>query len=558
LESAVTSDLPLTASDAAAGLRAGVYTSVELTAAFLARADTVEPELGSYVTRFDDAALARARQADEWRSRGFDTGMYQGVPVGVKDVLAVAQGPTKANSRILDPAWGSGRQGPAVSRLERAGAVILGKQTTFEFATGYPDPGKTSALPRNPWDLRRTPGGSSAGTASGIAAGLVLAGLGTDTGGSIRIPAAWCGITGMKPTYGLVPKSGCVPLAYSLDHVGPLARSARDCAGLLAIIAGYDASDTACVDRPVDDYLGDLTGDLSGITIGVVRERHFPPGADPALGDLFDRALKVLKCLGAELVEVTLPLYEEVNWALWTMLTSEALAYHRNDLAARWLDYHELTRMNIVQGTLNSGADYVQSARIRRAAQRALSAVYSEVDLVVGPTIATAAPAIGATYEPKLTTRSDTIFTGYWNAVGNPALAIPMGFSDQGLPLSLQLAGRPFEDAMVLRAGDAYQRLTDWHRQRPPESQQSPRAVAPAPTPVAPAPTPAGTGAPGGSVVPDLLARAGLDPLEQEREVIEVVYANYRAGVDPLYAVPDIQYCDPAITFRAADADVDW
>jgi aspartyl-tRNA(Asn)/glutamyl-tRNA(Gln) amidotransferase subunit A len=461
-------ELPLTAADAATRLRAGELTSAELTSALLARADLLDPKTGTYVTRLDDYAMAQAEQADKDFANGIDKSPYQGVPIGIKDILAVAEGPTTANSLILDRGWGAGKQGPVVARLKAAGAVITGKLTTSEFAIGSPDPSKPFAVPRNPWDLERSPGGSSAGTGNGIASGLVLAGIGTDTGGSIRIPAAWNGVTGLMPTFGRVPKSGCVPLGYSLDHIGPLARSARDCAAMLGLIAGYHASDESCVDRPVDDYLGALSGDLSGMRVGVVRDHHFPEESDPALRGCFDAAVAELAGLGADIVEVTLPYYEEVSAALWVMLSAEAFAYHRGDLQDRWVDYYALTRTNVSRGALASAADYVQAARVRRVAQQELGKVFGTVDLIAGPTSAVGAPTTEDMSQPKTMDRFfKTIFTGYWDAVGNPALVVPMGFNEGGLPLSLQLAARPFEETQALRAGDAYQTVTDWHLRVP-------------------------------------------------------------------------------------------
>jgi aspartyl-tRNA(Asn)/glutamyl-tRNA(Gln) amidotransferase subunit A len=462
-------DMPVTVADAAEILRSGEMSSVELTTALLARADVIGPGTGTYVTRFDEYALGRAEQADKDFANGIDKGPYQGVPIGMKDILAVAHGPTTANSLILDPQWGAGRQGPVVNRLEAAGAVITGKVTTSEFAIGDPDPTKPFAIPLNPWDMTRSPGGSSSGAGNGIASGLFLAGIGTDTGGSIRIPAAWNGITGLMATYGRVPKSGCAPLGYSLDHIGPMARTARDCAAMLAIIAGYHPSDESCVDRPVDDYVASLTGDLSGLRIGVERAHHFPADADPALAPCFDAALSHLESLGASLIEVSLPRYDEVNAALLVMMSAEALAYHRGDLQARWFDYGNVTRNRVATGALSSAADYVQAARIRRLAQRELVDVFSQVDLVAGPTTSIGAP----TWLELADLRANGIwrtkcFTAYWDAVGNPALVVPMGFTGDGLPLSLQLAARPFEEAVALKAGDAYQSATDWHLRVPP------------------------------------------------------------------------------------------
>jgi aspartyl-tRNA(Asn)/glutamyl-tRNA(Gln) amidotransferase subunit A len=461
-------EIPMTVVEAAAKLRSGELTSVELTQAVQARADALDPQLGTYVTRLDDQALASAAAADADFAAGLDRGLFQGIPIGIKDILATAEGPTTANSLVLDREWGAGKNAPVVARLAGAGAVITGKTTTSEFACGFPDPTKPFAVPRNPWNLEHSPLGSSAGTGNGVAAGLFLAGIGTDTGGSIRSPASANGITGLKPTFGLVPKSGCVPLGYSLDHIGPMARSARDCAAMLAIIAGYDASDECSADRPVEDYVGALGGSLVGLRIGVERDHHFPDDADPALAGCFDQAVETLVSLGATTVEVSLPYYDEMRAGVLATMLSEALAYHRGDLQERWQDYYAATRLNLAFGAFVSSNDYVQAQRGRRLAKRKLAELYKSIDIVITPTAMTPAARIAdltGTIVPRLLRSS---FTSYWNMAGLPALAVPMGFSADGLPLSLQIAGRPFEDALVLKTGDAYQAATAWHLQVPP------------------------------------------------------------------------------------------
>ena len=306
-------ELPLTVTEAAAALRSRELSSVELTTTMLERADELDPQLGTYVTRFDESALAAAERADKAFADGTDLGPYQGIPIGIKDILADADGPTTANSLILDRAWAEGKDSPVVARLKAAGAVITGKLVTMEFATGAADATKPFPVPKNPWNLETWPGGSSSGTGNGVAAGLFYAGIGTDTGGSIRMPAAFCGTSGLMATFGRVPKSGCAPLGYSLDHIGPLARSARDCADFLQVIAGYHPSDESCVDRPVDDFTSGLTGDLTGMRIGVERANHFTDGSDPALAGVFEAALATLSDLGAELVDVELAYYSETR-----------------------------------------------------------------------------------------------------------------------------------------------------------------------------------------------------------------------------------------------------
>jgi aspartyl-tRNA(Asn)/glutamyl-tRNA(Gln) amidotransferase subunit A len=464
--------LPLTVTDAAAALRAGEVSSVDLTTEMLARADRLDPQLGTYVTRLDESALAAAERADKAFADGTDLGPYQGIPIGIKDILATADGPTTANSLILDRAWGEGKDGPVVSRLRAAGAVITGKLVTMEFAIGVADATKPFPVPKNPWNLEHWPGGSSSGTGNGVAAGLFYAGIGTDTGGSIRIPAAFNGTSGLMPTFGRVPKSGCAPLGYSLDHIGPLARSARDCAEFLQVIAGDHPSDESCVDRPVDDYVTGLTGDLTGMRIGVERANHFPEQADPAAVAAFEAAVAQLAELGAELVEVELPYYAETMAVQMLTMTSEALAYHRNDFQQRWDDYFDSTRLFVSIGALSSAGDFVQAQRVRRLVQERLAATFADLDAIVGPTAVIGAPPLEAMKIGEMlaarTSMMRTMFTGYWDVVGNPALVVPMGFTADGLPLSLQIAGRPFDEAGILKIGDAYQTATDWHLAVPP------------------------------------------------------------------------------------------
>jgi aspartyl-tRNA(Asn)/glutamyl-tRNA(Gln) amidotransferase subunit A len=448
-------------------LRSGDVTSVEATEQCLARADQLDERLGTYLARFDDSALATAAQADRDFASDIDWGPLQGIPIGLKDLLVDSEGPTTANSLIHDQSWGAGQDGPVVQRLKRAGAVVMGKVTTMEFAVGAPDPSKPFPTPRNPWDLETWAGGSSSGTGNGIAAGLFYAGIGTDTGGSIRIPAAYCGTSGLMPTYGRVPKSGCVPFGFSADHIGPMARSARDCAAMLSVIAGFDASDPTCIDAPVPDYLGALGQGIEGVRIGVEREHHFPGLVDPELSACFERAVDTLVALGADVVEVSLPLYEEGLTALDVITTAESFAYHREDLRTRWSDYGRGARNYFAKGALVSGADYVQAQRVRRLVQRHLIDLFGHVDAVVSPTVATGAPRVALLgHAGGEVERS--IFTQYWDLVGNPALAVPMGMSAEGLPLSLQVAGRTFEEAQVLAIGDAYQSRTAWHEAVPP------------------------------------------------------------------------------------------
>jgi aspartyl-tRNA(Asn)/glutamyl-tRNA(Gln) amidotransferase subunit A len=435
----------------------------------LRRADRLDADLGVYVSRLDEAALAQAATADRELAAGIDRGPLHGVPMGVKDILATIGAETTAQSLVLDRGWQRDTDAPVVARLRSAGAVITGKLTTMEFAIGMPDASGPFPLPRNPWDPSRWTGGSSSGTAGGVAAGIVFGGVGTDTAGSIRTPASMCGITGLKPTFGRVPKSGCVPLGYTYDHVGPMARSAEDCALMLSVMAGHDESDPCSARRTVDDYLAGIGPDardtLVGVRIGVDTLAERAPGRIPEVDRLLAAALDVLAGLGADVVPVALPLYDELNDVTMMGFQAEAFAYHRANLRSRWTEFGAATRLHVAEGALFSAGDYVQMQRVRRLGRKRLEAVWESVDYLVTPTLSDVAFLLeGISFADF----GDCLHTPYWNATGSPAVSVPMGFSDAGLPLGLQIVGRHFDEAGVLGVAHGYQQETDWHVRVPP------------------------------------------------------------------------------------------
>jgi len=455
-----------TLTEAVAALAAGETTSLALVQEAIAVADTYDGPVGMFIDRYTDSALAAAEMADAARSAGEPVGPLAGIPLGIKDIITTSDGPTTAQSVVHEPSSFTG-DAVVVQRLKAAGGIVMGKLSTMEFAIGAPDETKPFPVPRNAWSLDHWAGGSSSGSGSSVALGAVYGALGTDTGGSIRIPAAFNGITGLMPTYGRVPKSGCVPLGFSLDHIGPMARSAADCALMFDVLAGPDASDPTTLDVPVDAYTAALTGDLTGVRIGVDRlARIAGDREDAALVSTWEAALAVLEARGAELVEIELPFYAEMSTADFLIMLSEALAYHLPDLQARWEDFGAPTRQIISTAVMYGAGDYVQAQRARRVGQKALAKVYEQVDLIATPTSGAGAVSFEQLRQ-GVTSAFSPIYTGYWDTTGNPVLSLPMGFTVDGLPLSLQLAGRPFEEALVLRAGDAYQQATDFHRQVP-------------------------------------------------------------------------------------------
>lgn len=445
--------------------KAAAGTASAAVQAALRRADEHDALLGIYMTRFDERALRTAAELDEAAADGNLRGPLHGVLVGVKDNIAVADGPTTAQSTVIDPDWGRGRDATVVERLRRAGAVVIGKTTLHELAVGHPEPPGRFPEARNPWATDRYVGGSSSGSAAGVAADYFPVALGTDTGGSLRIPAALCGVTTLMPTSGLMPLAGCVPLAFSLDRIGPIARTAREVAATLAVIAGPETPDPGVGEGPVASLADPLDGSAEGLRIGVERVHHFPPGTDPDVAPAFEEGLAVLEQAGASLVEVELPHWEEAVAAHSVIEGAESLAAHQNELRRRWDEFTPWTRLAFSRGAIVTGADYVQAQRVRRVVQKAVARLFAEVDLVASPTLGIAAVPLAEMYESTAATLSlfQHIHTRYWNCVGNPVMSVPMGFNRERLPLGLQLAARPSEDAVALRAADAYQRRTGWH-----------------------------------------------------------------------------------------------
>jgi aspartyl-tRNA(Asn)/glutamyl-tRNA(Gln) amidotransferase subunit A len=466
--------IPLTITEAGEALRDGSLTSVELTRAVQEAADRLDETLGTWLARFDETALARAAEADAELAAGNDRGPLHGIPLGIKDILATDEGPTTAQSLVLDPTWGDQGDGPVLRRLREAGAVILGKTTTMEFAIGRPDFAMPFPVPRNPWNPDRWTGGSSSGTGNGVASGQMLGGLGTDTAGSVRLPASYNGITGHKPTFGLVPKSGCVPLGLSYDHIGPMTRAARDAAAMLDVMAGPDPSDRTTVEGPAGSYLdlvdrgGPDGNGLDGLRIGRLSNAEIDRSSAPSTRVVFDRAVDELAAAGADVVEVEVPHYRELSAGAFLALEAEAFAWHRRHLIERWDDYGRPTRLTIVQGALIGAGDLVQIERVRHLARALVVDLMDRdgIDLLISPTTGwAAAPFAGADPEAIATS---ALHTPAWNSTGFPALSVPMGFDDDHLPLGLQLIGRPLADGLVLAAGHAYQRRTGWHLEVPP------------------------------------------------------------------------------------------
>ncbi len=453
----------LTVAQAGRLIRRGELSPLELVRACLERIQALEPHLNAFITVMEEEALASARRLEEEAARGEVRGPLHGIPVGVKDLFFTAGVPTTAGSPLM--AHVPQEDATVVARLRQAGAVIVGKLNLHEFAFGATSKNPHYGPVRNPWDTQRVAGGSSGGSGAAVAAGECLAALGTDTGGSIRIPAALCGITGLKPTYGRVSLHGVVPLSWSLDHVGPMCRTAEDCALILQAIAGPDPRDPYAAPVPVPDYVSLLDGGVGGLRIGLPRQ-HFWEGVQEEVARAVQEAIDVLAELGAQVREVSLPLMDVVPHAVVSILLPEALAYHLPRFRERPEAYGEDVRLRLEMAALIPAVQHVQAQRARRAIVAAWREVFQEIDLLALPTTPIVAPRVEESeLEATLTLIRNT---NPFNLTGQPAISLPCGFTGEGLPVGLQLVGRWWEEGTVLRAAHAYQQATQWHRRLPP------------------------------------------------------------------------------------------
>jgi aspartyl-tRNA(Asn)/glutamyl-tRNA(Gln) amidotransferase subunit A len=436
---------------------------VELCRALLARCERLEPKVNAFITLSPERILAQARAAEAELARGQVRGPLHGVPVAVKDLCWTKDERTTAGSRILAD-FVPNEDATVVARLREAGAIIFGKTNTPEFAYGPLDAYHYGPS-RNPWDLERFAGGSSMGAGASLAARLVPGALGSDTGGSIRNPSHWSGVTGLKPTYGRVPLRGVTALATSLDHVGPMARSAQDCALLLRVIAGHDPADWTSADIAVADYPSALGRPLLGLRVGVLRELWKPLPGD--MVKVLDAALETLRGLGLELVDVAVAEWEPAAEAAPVLIRCEAAAEYRQALKEHADLLIPQVRERLEAGVATPAPDYVAAQRAAAQLRFALRDLFARIDVLALPGRERTAPRIdagGRHLDPIAGPR----YTAPLNLAGLPVLTQPCGFDGSGLPVGLQLAGRAFSEDTVLRAAHAYERATDWHRRHPP------------------------------------------------------------------------------------------
>ena len=438
---------------------------VELTDLCLRRIKALDPKLNSFLLVTEEGARKSAKKAETEIAAGRRKGPLHGIPIGLKDIYATKGIRTTAHSKVLVDHVPS-EDAVVTAKLAKAGTVLLGKLATHEFAIGGPSFDLPWPPARNPWNTDYSPGGSSSGSGAALAAGLVLGATGSDTGGSIRGPSSFCAVAGMKPSYGLVSRRGILPLAYTLDHAGPMAWTTEDCAILLQAMAGHDAKDTASAKVKTPDYRAALRRDLKGLRVGYIR--HWQEGEhpiDPEMAKAVDKAVETMRKLGAEIRDVPLPDLADFAPAGRVIIYSEAFAVHAQHLQSRYNDYGERFRAGVTLAALFSASDYVQAMRARQKLIDRTRAAMTEVDImVVAAAPGPATKMVG--FDPDAAFKRPSI-TMPFNLTGLPVMTVCCGFTASGLPLGMQVVGHPFGDATAMGAAHAYECATEWKKKRP-------------------------------------------------------------------------------------------
>ncbi|SUZ78020.1 uncharacterized protein METZ01_LOCUS30874 [marine metagenome] len=466
-------ELPfLTASQLSNLIETKEVSPVEATEAYLDRIEEVDPKLNSYITITGEQAIESARQAEQEIAAGKHRGPLHGVPMAVKDQFNTAGVLTTGGSSILKDNVPS-EDATVIAKLKEAGAVMLGKLNMSEFAMAeiYNHPYGT---PRNPWDLERNPGTSSSGSGAATAAFLCSTSLGEDTGGSIRGPANFSGLVGLRPTHGRVSRYGVLGGSWSMDTVGPISRSVEDAAITIQAIAGYDTKDTYSWDVPVPDYRSALTGDIQGIKMGVIQERMDSPNLDPEFRETVAKAISVLGELGASSKDVSIPLAPNAGALTMSILNVEWANLHRPLFEPNFDELDHNNKIRFLTGSIIPAQAYYKAQKIRAVLRQQILDALEEVDVLVLPTGPVTAPPVESvpgieSKEHSLTGLAGRIsFTGPFNLAGTPAISVPCGFSAAGMPMGLQIVGKPFDEETVLRVAHAYEQNTDWHNRRAP------------------------------------------------------------------------------------------
>ncbi|MBM4262920.1 MAG: Asp-tRNA(Asn)/Glu-tRNA(Gln) amidotransferase subunit GatA [Deltaproteobacteria bacterium] len=456
----------LTIGEAAIGLRQKKFSASELTRGCLARIDAFDGKLHAFITLTRELALKQAEQADTELQAGKDRGPLHGIPIALKDLYATRGIRTTCHSAVLEH-WIPDFDATAATKLSEAGTILLGKVGMHEFAFGGPSVDAPFPAVRNPWNPAHIPGGSSSGSGAALAAGLCHGALGSDTGGSIRTPAAHCGIVGIKPTFGRVSRYGVIPLSWSLDHAGPMARSVEDCAMLLQVLAGYDPKDPASADVPVPNFQEEMKGGVKGLRVGVPRKNWFDEnlGIHQESEEVFNEALRVLESLGAQIIDIDGKAFSLARKANQTILISEAYTYHEKTCQETPEKLGSSVRRRIIEGAFMSAADYITAQRARAVLNEQIRADFSRVDVFAVPGAARPPEPFEGMDPNELNLRPS--FTNPFNLTGLPAISVPCGFTQGNLPAGLQIVAPPFAEAACFRAAYSYEQATDWRTRRP-------------------------------------------------------------------------------------------
>ncbi len=443
---------------------------VDLATATIARIEETQPNLNAYLDVFVDGMLETAKATESEIKDGNYRGPLHGIPVGLKDLIDVEGEVTTGGSAATDAMAAS--SDATVTKLFRdTGAVLAGKLNLVEFAFGFSSVNPHKGDVHNPWNLERVAAGSSSGSAAAVASGAVPVALGTDTGGSVRMPAAACGITGHKPTYGLVSRRGVMDLSWSSDHVGPMCRTAADCALVMNVIAGHDPSDPASSARQMPDFTSELESGADGLKIGVPAD-YFFDAVDPEIESAVRTAIEVFRSEGAEVTEVPMPWVEMGRAVNVAVLLPEAAAVHRERMAERGEKYSPAVLHRLKAGLAVSAVDYIHAQRARAMFGHQMAETMADIDVLVTPTVPIQTPTLAETTPPPGSPIAPSggefpIFTGVFNATGQPSLSLNCGFTGDGMPIGMMISGKSFDDATVLGAGHAFQRATDWHCRMP-------------------------------------------------------------------------------------------
>ncbi len=450
-------------------LKSGSISPVELVQNSLGRISQLEPTLNAFLDVWDESAMNAARIAEKEISAGDYKGPLHGIPVGLKDLVDYAGTPTTGGSKVLAENIAES-DATVVTKLRDSGAIFMGKLNLVEFAFGTTGLNAHTGDVKNPWDTERITAGSSSGSAAAVASGMIPVALGTDTGGSVRMPAALCGIAGLKPTYGRVSRAGVLDLSWSMDHVGPMTRTTEDCALMMNVLAGYDLRDPASSNEQVPDFATDLNKGLRGIRIGVPNDYFFDDSVDAEVKKTVKKSIELMAANGAEIVELSMPWASKARSINFGVILPESVSIHEKMINEHADLYTPAIRSRIQSGFNVSAIDYVRAQRARQWFNHQMAESMTQVDVLITPSVPIQAPTIAeCTPSPGSPGKGTELpmFTGVFDVTGQPSHSIPCGFTESGMPIGMMITGHPFDESTVLRVGHAYEQLTNWHQRSP-------------------------------------------------------------------------------------------